>query len=271
MLPAVGPTSGRTFDVTPNEARRFWMRVERGSGCWTWTGARNCQTGYGMAYVKSFRPGPVAAHRVAYRLVNGPIPPGMLVMHACDNPVCVKPAHLILGTVRDNSQDMIEKGRGSWQRRTTCRKGHLLPPFDPAAPRARRRCAVCEVETAAANRKRTNAKLSAGRMAARREALASFVAAHIAPFLPLSRAETVAILGERRSRALIESCGLFGAQPRRGDEIGRDLGVTRQRVQQLRISALRKLGGDPTVFRGWRLLPPVPPRVGRRQRRQVAA
>jgi hypothetical protein len=75
-------------------------------GCWEWTGRRNLQ-GYGNFSINSRK---VAAHRVAWTLANGPIPAGMHVCHHCDNPPCVRPDHLFLGTAADNIRDRNVKG-----------------------------------------------------------------------------------------------------------------------------------------------------------------
>lgn len=91
-------------------AERFWAKVQRGEGCWPWLGCR-CKAGkgYGRFGVKV---GWVEnAHRMAWELTFGPIPEGISVLHHCDNPGCVNPSHLFLGTQRDNILDAIKKGR----------------------------------------------------------------------------------------------------------------------------------------------------------------
>lgn len=91
-------------------AIRFWDRVERpeGDGCWLWLGAKN-RRGYGSLCIK--KPKREEAHRVAYRLTFGEIPGDQVVRHKCDNPSCVRPDHLELGTQGDNIRDAVDRGR----------------------------------------------------------------------------------------------------------------------------------------------------------------
>jgi hypothetical protein len=80
------------------------------SGCWLWTGAAK-ELGYGVIGLGHRGDGTAKAHRVAYQLYKGDIPQGMNVLHSCDLPCCVNPAHLRLGTLSDNSQDCVARGR----------------------------------------------------------------------------------------------------------------------------------------------------------------
>jgi len=102
---------------------RFWSMVKKSddpNGCWTWTGALYRRNYGAFRYGRKV----VAAHRYSYELANGPIeghdPASKetckVVMHRCDNPICVRPDHLELGTYKSNQHDMIAKGRAAWQR-----------------------------------------------------------------------------------------------------------------------------------------------------------
>lgn len=91
----------------------FWKKVERKSSeeCWNWKAAKKCY-GYGQMSSHLGRDkSPLDAHRFSYELHNGPVPDGLCVLHKCDNPSCVNPAHLFLGTQQDNVDDMMKKGR----------------------------------------------------------------------------------------------------------------------------------------------------------------
>lgn len=76
--------------------------------CWVWTGNTNPK-GYGGMTVHGSR---VLVHRVSYALNFGVDPGSLRVLHTCDNPPCCNPAHLFLGTLKDNTEDMMRKGRG---------------------------------------------------------------------------------------------------------------------------------------------------------------
>jgi len=86
----------------------FERQFRRTPGCWIWTGTGN--RGRGMIYDERIGKARLA-HRVAWERANRPIPTGMLVCHHCDNPGCVRPDHLFLGTQRDNMRDATAKGR----------------------------------------------------------------------------------------------------------------------------------------------------------------
>jgi hypothetical protein len=94
--------------VPHTASERFWSKVDKSGPCWLWTG--NTKNGYGVFHASPRRPH-VTAHRFAYEELVGPIPPGMVLMHTCDVRACVDPAHLRLGTARDNMADMVAKGR----------------------------------------------------------------------------------------------------------------------------------------------------------------
>jgi hypothetical protein len=89
---------------------RFWAMVNKGEDneCWLWEGTRN-EDGYGNIQINNHCE---KAHRLSYELFIGNIPEGMCVCHKCDNPPCVNPKHLFLGTKLDNTRDRDAKGRG---------------------------------------------------------------------------------------------------------------------------------------------------------------
>ena len=95
-------------------AERFLQRVEKTDGCWLWTGSIKNKTGHGQFRMDDK---PMVASRAAWIIFRGEITKDkstygtMFVCHTCDNPQCVNPAHLFLGTNQDNVTDKMEKGR----------------------------------------------------------------------------------------------------------------------------------------------------------------
>lgn len=108
-----------TYEREPPE-ERFWTNVVKcDDGCWRWTGSKT-DKGYGRIGINGKT---VKAHRYSYE-IHHPITKPMnenelVILHRCDNPACVNPAHLRLGTQQDNIDDKMIKGRGRWN----CSKG----------------------------------------------------------------------------------------------------------------------------------------------------
>ncbi len=100
-------TSYKKGDNSVPLQERFDAKVVKGEKCWIWMAHKN-NKGYGVIH---FNGKVTLAHRIAYTHSNGVIPDGMKICHTCDNPPCVNPQHLFLGTQMDNLRDMAKKGR----------------------------------------------------------------------------------------------------------------------------------------------------------------
>lgn len=136
---------------------RFFEKVNKTETCWTWTGPTNGK-GYGLIEIEGKK---ILTHRWSYEHHKGQIPDGLLVCHECDNPPCVNPSHLWVGTQKDNVRDAIDKGRfnangwdiGTLRRDSThCAMGHEFT-FENTGYQAKGRyCKTC------ANRKKQEAR-----------------------------------------------------------------------------------------------------------------
>lgn len=107
--PRVGLLGGRHRRRAATD--RFWARVDRRgpAECWLFAGAPGHKAGH--IHIVLDDGSRTYAHRFAWELAHGPIPAGLRILHTCDDPRCVNPAHLLLGTQRENIHDSIQKGR----------------------------------------------------------------------------------------------------------------------------------------------------------------
>ena len=139
--------------------RKFWARAIVVPGCWDWAGN---QDRYGYAVVTTSRANRTVlmkAHRLSWEIHNGPVQKGVFVLHHCDNPLCVNPAHLFLGNHTDNMRDAARKGRirNRHNGQTHCINGHDFTVENTYySPRtgATRHCRACRREAVARSRQR---------------------------------------------------------------------------------------------------------------------
>jgi hypothetical protein len=97
------------MNVSDTFYNRFWAKVNKTDTCWIWTGATI--KGYGMISKGFWKGGTIQTHRASWQIHFGPITKDQIVCHKCDNPSCVRPDHLFLGTHLDNMHDKIRKNR----------------------------------------------------------------------------------------------------------------------------------------------------------------
>jgi hypothetical protein len=129
----------RGYVRSASPLERFSARtVITASGCWEWQGATD-PNGYGRISWPGF---PALVHRAMWVTMYGPIGAGLFVCHRCDNPPCVNPDHLFLGTRLDNIRDMVEKGRAM---HTHCHAGHDLSVHGRWRSDSHgRKCRICQ-------------------------------------------------------------------------------------------------------------------------------
>lgn len=154
-----------TKPYTPT-SERFWKYVTKKTinECWEWSGARD-QCGYGvLRRDPAHRSAQCHASRISWEIHNGKIPDGLQILHRCDNPPCVNPSHLWIGTNAQNIADAIAKGR---KHKSFCRRGHQMVPGNIGIQGAnKRRCLTCNRLREAA-RKARNPELERSKKRAR--------------------------------------------------------------------------------------------------------
>lgn len=108
---------GRPQFTDEEREANFWSKVDRSGGpdaCWPWLASVSGSLGYGQMGAGGSKM--IRCHKYCWLRTRGPIPAGLCVLHNCDNPRCVNPRHLYLGTLKQNAQDRVKRGRSNPQR-----------------------------------------------------------------------------------------------------------------------------------------------------------
>jgi hypothetical protein len=129
--------------VNDKQKLNFWEKVNKTHSCWLWMGSKD-RNGYGQVRIGK-RPGKLFyTHRLAYEMLVGLIPSGMVIDHLCKNPACCNPDHLEPVTQREN----VRRGRGNgYRERTHCIRGHEFTPENTRRQtNGGRQCISCKVE-----------------------------------------------------------------------------------------------------------------------------
>lgn len=130
------------------------ITINSENNCWEWN--RSSSKGYGyLSYKNVLTP----ATRISYAIFKRPIKSGELIRHMCDNPKCVNPVHLIPGTHRDNTMDMMKRKRHSSFRKTHCINGHLMDKENTRQLKLQKICIKCRLETQRKYREKLKIKM----------------------------------------------------------------------------------------------------------------
>lgn len=237
---SIGCHSGRSVIVQPDVRRTFFRRFDKSDGCWIWKGSSS--SGYGRFNIRGRSE---LAHRISYVIHKGTIPDGMVVMHTCDNGMCVNPDHLVIGTQADNLADMRRKGRAGRSLVRTpkshCIRGHRFAGENVETytyhGTTRRACLTCR-------RYHSECQKALGIAKRRREAMDQ-MSSYVREALPSAFGDLVAITDLRRADIFCSNYGVFGHEPQTLTRLGERYGITRERARQLCNDVLRVLGIDP--------------------------